>query len=107
MNSYLLTSKSVSEGHPDKLADQVSGLYLICVALRTLIMVETYGTDKVSLTALVREHFYLHPKGILKMLNLLRPIYIKIAAYGCFGCDEPEFSWEAIDKAAALKASVF
>ena len=83
--------------------------YAIGVAQPTSIMVETYGTGKVSnevLTALVREHFDLRPKGIVKMLDLLRPIYTKTAAYGHFGRDEPEFSWEAIDKAAALKASI-
>jgi hypothetical protein len=61
-------------------------------------MVETYGTGKVSnetLTALVRKHFDLRPKGIVNMLDLLRPIYQKTAAYGHFGRDEPEFSWEA------------
>ena len=83
--------------------------YAIGVAQPTSIMVETYGTGKVSnevLTALVREHFDLRPKGIVKMLNLLRPIYTKTAAYGHFGRDEPEFTWEAIDKAAALKAAL-
>jgi S-adenosylmethionine synthetase len=58
------------------------------------------------LTQLVREHFDLRPKGIVNMLNLLRPIYSKTAAYGHFGRDEPEFSWEATDKAQALKAAV-
>jgi S-adenosylmethionine synthetase len=48
----------------------------------------------------------LRPKGIVKMLDLLRPIYAKTAAYGHFGRDEPEFTWEAIDKAALLKASI-
>ena len=83
--------------------------YAIGVAQPTSILVETYGTGKVSnevLTALVREHFDLRPKGIVKMLNLLRPIYTKTAAYGHFGRDEPEFTWEAIDKAAALKAAL-
>jgi S-adenosylmethionine synthetase len=51
------------------------------------------------------EHFDLRPKGIVQMLDLLRPIYAKTAAYGHFGRDEPEFTWEAIDKAAALKAA--
>jgi S-adenosylmethionine synthetase len=71
-------------------------------------MVETYGTGKVSnevLTALVLEHFDLRPKGIVKMLDLLRPIYAKTAAYGHFGRDEPEFTWENTDKAAALRAA--
>jgi S-adenosylmethionine synthetase len=71
-------------------------------------MVQTYGTGKVSdevLTQLVREHFDLRPKGIVKMLDLLRPIYAKTAAYGHFGRDEPEFTWEAVDKATALRAA--
>jgi S-adenosylmethionine synthetase len=71
-------------------------------------MLETYGTGKISddqLTALVLEHFDLRPKGIVKMLDLLRPIYKKTAAYGHFGRDEPEFSWETADKAQALKSA--
>jgi S-adenosylmethionine synthetase len=94
----------VAAGLASRCLVQIS--YAIGVAQPTSIMVETYGTGKVSnevLTALVREHFDLRPKGIVKMLNLLRPIYTKTAAYGHFGRDEPEFSWEAIDKAAALK----
>jgi S-adenosylmethionine synthetase len=54
---------------------------------------------------LVQQHFDLRPKGIVKMLDLLRPIYRKTAAYGHFGRDEPEFSWERTDRAEALKAS--
>jgi len=57
------------------------------------------------LTRLVLEHFDLRPKGIVQMLDLLRPIYTKSAAYGHFGRDEPEFTWESTDKAAALKAA--
>jgi S-adenosylmethionine synthetase len=53
----------------------------------------------------VAEHFDLRPKGIVKMLNLLRPIYRKTAAYGHFGREEPDFTWEQRDKAAALKAA--
>jgi S-adenosylmethionine synthetase len=97
----------VAAGLASRCLVQIS--YAIGVAQPTSIMVETYGTGKVSnevLTALVREHFDLRPKGIVKMLDLLRPIYTKTAAYGHFGRDEPEFSWEAIDKATALKASV-
>ena len=97
----------VAAGLASRCLVQIS--YAIGVAQPTSIMVETYGTGKVSneaLTALVREHFDLRPKGIVKMLDLLRPIYTQTAAYGHFGRDEPEFSWEAIDKAAALKASV-
>jgi S-adenosylmethionine synthetase len=69
-------------------------------------MVQTFGTGKISdekITALVNEHFDLRPKGIVKMLNLLRPIYAKTAAYGHFGREEPEFTWEATDKAALLR----
>jgi S-adenosylmethionine synthetase len=97
----------VAAGLADRCLVQIS--YAIGVAQPTSIMVETYGTGKVSnevLTALVREHFDLRPKGIVKMLDLLRPIYTKTAAYGHFGRDEPEFTWEATNKAAALKASV-
>ena len=97
----------VAAGLASRCLVQIS--YAIGVAQPTSIMVETYGTGKVSnevLTALVREHFDLRPKGIVKMLDLLRPIYTKTAAYGHFGRDEPEFTWEATDKSAALKASV-
>jgi len=97
----------VAAGLASRCLVQIS--YAIGVAQPTSIMVETYGTGKVSnqiLTALVREHFDLRPKGIVKMLDLLRPIYTKTAAYGHFGRDEPEFTWEAIDKAKALKTSL-
>ncbi|HSH85848.1 MAG: methionine adenosyltransferase [Methylophilus sp.] len=96
----------VAAGLADKCLVQVS--YAIGVAQPTSIMVETYGTGKISderLTQLVREHFDLRPKGIVKMLDLLRPIYSKTAAYGHFGRDEPEFTWEATDKAALLRAA--
>ncbi len=95
----------VAAGLASKCLVQVS--YAIGVAKPTSVMVETYGTGKVpdeKLTELVLRHFDLRPKGIVKMLDLLRPIYQKTAAYGHFGRDEPEFSWEATDKAAALKA---
>jgi len=72
------------------------------------VMVTTKGTGKISdekLSQLVQTHFDLRPKGIVQMLNLLRPIYEKTSAYGHFGRDEPEFTWEAIDKAAALKSA--
>ena len=70
-------------------------------------MVTTFGTGVVSdekLEALVGQHFDLRPKGIVQMLDLLRPIYFKTAAYGHFGRNEPEFSWEKTDKAAVLAA---
>ncbi|WP_341743774.1 methionine adenosyltransferase [Azonexus hydrophilus] len=95
----------VAAGLASKCLVQVS--YAIGVAEPTSIMVETYGTGKVSnetLTALVRKHFDLRPKGIVNMLDLLRPIYQKTAAYGHFGRDEPEFSWEATDRANLLKS---
>ncbi len=97
----------VAAGLASRCLVQIS--YAIGVAQPTSIMVETYGTGKVSdevLKQLVLEHFDLRPKGIVKMLNLLRPIYTKTAAYGHFGRDEPEFTWEATDKVAALKASI-
>ncbi|HWT27923.1 MAG TPA: methionine adenosyltransferase, partial [Methylophilaceae bacterium] len=96
----------VAAGLASRCLVQVS--YAIGVAKPTSVMVETYGTGKVSddvLTKLVLEHFDLRPKGIVQMLDLLRPIYTKSAAYGHFGRDEPEFTWEATDKAAALKAA--
>ncbi len=95
----------VAAGLASKCLVQVS--YAIGVAQPTSIMVETYGTGKVSdekLTDLVRKHFDLRPKGIVQMLDLLRPIYRKTAAYGHFGREEPGFNWEKTDKAAALKA---
>ncbi len=96
----------VAAGLASKCLVQVS--YAIGVAQPTSIMVETYGTGKISnekLTEIVRANFDLRPKGIVQMLNLLRPIYRKTAAYGHFGRDEPEFTWEATDKAEALKVA--
>ncbi|NOU41478.1 MAG: methionine adenosyltransferase [Methylotenera sp.] len=96
----------VAAGLASRCLVQVS--YAIGVARPTSVMVETYGTGKVSnevLTQLVLDHFDLRPKGIVKMLDLLRPIYAKTAAYGHFGRDEPEFTWEATDKAATLRAA--
>jgi S-adenosylmethionine synthetase len=86
---------------------QIQVSYAIGVARPTSVMVTTFGTGKISdekLSALVQKHFDLRPKGIVQMLDLLRPIYEKTAAYGHFGREEPEFSWEKTDKAAALKA---
>ena len=87
---------------------QIQVSYAIGVAEPTSISIDTFGTGKISeekLIALVREHFDLRPKGIVQMLDLLRPIYSKSAAYGHFGREEPEFTWERTDKAAALKAA--
>ena len=97
----------VAAGLASKCEVQVS--YAIGVAEPINITVNTDGTGVVSdgqLSKLVREHFDLRPKGIVNMLDLLRPIYSKTAAYGHFGRNEPEFSWEATDKAAALKKAV-
>ena len=96
----------LAAGLADRCEVQVS--YAIGVAEPTSISVETFGTGKVSnetLTALVKKHFDLRPKGIIEMLDLQRPIYAKTAAYGHFGRNEPEFTWEQTDKAAALKAA--
>jgi S-adenosylmethionine synthetase len=82
--------------------------YAIGVARPTSVMVSTFGTGKIpdeQIAKLVSEHFDLRPKGIVKMLDLLRPIYKKTAAYGHFGREEPEFTWERKDKAGALKAA--
>jgi len=72
------------------------------------VTIYTEGTGKIAdhqIEKLVHEHFDLRPKGIIQMLDLLRPIYQKTAAYGHFGRDEPEFTWERTDKAAVLKAA--
>jgi S-adenosylmethionine synthetase len=95
----------VAAGLATKCQLQVS--YAIGVAKPTSVMVTTFGTGKIAdekIAQLVQKHFDLRPKGILQMLNLLRPIYEKTAAYGHFGRDEPEFSWENLDKVELLKA---
>jgi S-adenosylmethionine synthetase len=97
----------VAAGLAKRCLVQVS--YAIGVAQPTSIMVETFGTGRIDnehLTRLVTQHFDLRPKGIIQMLDLLRPIYQKTAAYGHFGRDEPEFSWEATDKADLLRHEV-
>jgi len=80
--------------------------YAIGVAKPTSVMVDSYGTGIVSdekLSELVAKEFDLRPKGIVKTLDLLRPIYKKTAAYGHFGRDEPDFTWEMTDKKSALQ----
>jgi len=94
----------VAAGLASKCLVQVS--YAIGVAQPTSVMVTTQGTGKIpdeKLSQLVLANFDLRPKGIIQMLDLLRPIYEKTAAYGHFGREEPEFTWEATDKALALK----
>ena len=95
----------VAAGLADRCEVQVA--YAIGVARPVSLMVDTFGTGKVSdekIIELIGKHFDLRPKGIIQALNLLRPIYTKTAAYGHFGRDEPEFTWEATDKVAVLKA---
>ena len=87
---------------------QIQVAYAIGVAKPMNVTVYTEGTGKISddkISALVTEFFDLRPKGIIQMLDLLRPIYEKTAAYGHFGRDEPEFTWERTDKANALRAA--
>jgi S-adenosylmethionine synthetase len=86
---------------------EVQVAYAIGVARPVSVLVDTFGTGTIAdekIGKLVEKHFDLRPKGIIQALDLLRPIYLKTAAYGHFGRDEPEFTWEATDKAAALKA---
>ena len=95
----------VAAGLADRCEVQLA--YAIGVAEPVSVLVETFGTGKISgqeLTRLVRKNFSLTPKGIIESLNLRRPIYQKTAAYGHFGRTEAEFTWEATDKAAELKA---
>jgi S-adenosylmethionine synthetase len=86
---------------------QIQVAYAIGVANPMNVTVYTEGTGAIPderIAALVQKHFDLRPKGIIQSLDLLRPIYAKTAAYGHFGRNEPEFSWEAIDKVDALRA---
>jgi S-adenosylmethionine synthetase len=94
----------VAAGLAKKCEIQVA--YAIGVARPVSVLVDTFGTGRIpddKIAKLVEKHFDLRPKGIIHSLNLLRPIYAKTAAYGHFGRDEPEFSWEATDKVSALK----
>ncbi len=87
---------------------QVQVAYAIGVARPMNVTIYTEGTGKISdekIAALVNEHFDLRPKGIVQMLNLLRPIYEKTAAYGHFGREDADFTWERTDKAPALRAA--
>ena len=94
----------VAAGLADKCEIQLS--YAIGVARPTSIMVDTFGTGKLSdekLTEIIRENFDLRPAGIIKMLDLRRPIYKQTAAYGHFGRDDLDLPWEKLDKAESLK----
>jgi S-adenosylmethionine synthetase len=95
----------VAAGLADRCEIQVS--YAIGVARPTSISINTFGTNKVDealIAELVRTHFDLRPQGIIDMLDLRRPIYRDTAAYGHFGRNNPNFTWENTDKAEALKA---
>jgi len=95
----------VAAGLASKCLVQVA--YAIGVARPVSLMVNTFGTGKIAdakIARLVETHFDLRPKAIIQTLNLLRPIYTRTASYGHFGRDEPEFTWESVDKAEALRA---
>ena len=97
----------VAAGLADRCEIQVS--YAIGVSEPTSISIETYGTGKLSdeeITALVREHFDLRPRGLIEMLDLRRPIYRPTASYGHFGRNEADFTWEKTDKVDALKKAL-
>ena len=94
----------VAAGLADKCEVQVA--YAIGVAEPVSIMVDTFGTaktDEEAIEAKVRKVFDMKPAGIIKTLDLKRPVYRKTAAYGHFGRDEPGFTWEKTDKASLLK----
>ena len=85
---------------------EVQVAYAIGVAHPVSLMVDCHGTEKISVTsieALIREHFDLRPAAIVRDLDLLRPIYRKTAAYGHFGRNDRDFTWERTDKAEALR----
>jgi len=94
----------VAAGLADRCEVQLA--YAIGVAEPVSILIETFGTAKIDeekISELVRKNFQLTPRGIIEYLNLRRPIYRKTAAYGHFGRNEPEFTWEATNKAALLR----
>ncbi|HZR64917.1 MAG TPA: methionine adenosyltransferase [Terriglobales bacterium] len=96
----------VAAGLADRCEVQLA--YAIGIAEPVSVLVETFGTCKVDpakLSDLVRSNFKLTPKGIIESLKLRRPIYAKTAAYGHFGRNDPDFTWEATDKAAALASA--
>ena len=104
--SRYVAKNIVAAGLAERCEIQVS--YAIGVAEPTSISVHSFGTGTISdarMTELIREHFDLTPYGILKMLDLLRPIYRQTAAYGHFGREDIDLSWERTDKAEALKAA--
>ena len=104
MRSRYVAKNIVAAGLADKCEIQLS--YAIGVAHPTSIMVDTFGTGKISeekMVEMVRENFDLRPAGIIKMLDLRRPIYKQTAAYGHFGRTDLDLPWEKTDKAEILK----
>ena len=100
---HLFTSESVTEGHPDKMADQISDAIL---ARPVSNMAETFDTEAVGMStlhALVEKHFDLRPGATIHELRLRRPIYAATAAYGHVGRHEVGFAWERTDRADALR----
>jgi S-adenosylmethionine synthetase len=96
----------VAAGLADRCEIQVS--YAIGVAEPTSISIDTFGTAKIAedvIINLIRKHFDLRPKGLINMLDLKRPIYRPTAAYGHFGREQADFTWERTDKADALRAA--
>jgi S-adenosylmethionine synthetase len=96
----------VAAGLADRCEIQVS--YAIGVAEPTSISIDTFGTAKIAedvIINLIRKHFDLRPKGLINMLDLKRPIYRSTAAYGHFGREQADFTWERTDKADALRAA--
>ena len=101
-----IAKNCVAAGLADRV--QVQLAYAIGVAEPVSVLVETFGAGKIDeakISSLVREHFELTPKGIIKSLDLRRPIYRQTAAFGHFGRTEPEFTWEHTDKADALRTA--
>ena len=101
-----IAKNCVAAGLADRV--QVQLAYAIGVAEPVSVLVETFGAwkiDEAKISSLVREHFELTPKGIIKSLDLRRPIYRQTAAFGHFGRTEPEFTWEHTDKADALRTA--
>ena len=102
--SRYVAKNIVAAGLADKCEVQVS--YAIGVAKPTSVNVDCFGTNKIpeeKISELVLKHFNMTPKGIIQTLNLRRPIYRKTAAYGHFGRNDPDFTWEKIDKAEVLR----
>ena len=103
--SRYVAKNVVAAGLAERCLVQIS--YAIGVAEPTSIMIDTFGTNSCpeeEIVSLINKHFDLSPRGIVDMLDLLRPIYEKTAAYGHFGRDEPEFTWENLDKKLSLSS---